>query len=380
VSQPKDYGFDEDQSLFKDSIQKFLADKKPIDNLRKNIVGTEDPYHGKKRAGDFDEASWQEMIALGWTAMAVPEEDGGAGMNLVTAACLCEELGRAAIATPLTTTLHSTFVLREAGTGPAHTTLSKIAEGKSCSLAFQDKHGNLDVDATEVTADDNNLSGISYFVQDAQKVDSFIVVAKAASGIGLYLVEAKAPGVEILPDIIVDLTRDQGRLSLSNVWAEVIVEPGMANPEDAKAVIKRAMSAILTMVSADIAGSAEWLLQSTAEYAKLRVQFERPIGFFQAVKHPIVNMMICSDETRSLVYNAACAYDFDSDDAESSARMSKSSASDTAEFCSSRAVQLHGGIGFTWDADIQIYFKRLKHNQFFMGDASWHRQKLGEVI
>jgi alkylation response protein AidB-like acyl-CoA dehydrogenase len=112
----------------------------------------------------------------------------------------------------------------------------------------------------------------------------------------------------------------------------------------------------------------------------VRTQFERPIGFFQAVKHPIVNMMIAVDETRSLVYSAACAYDHDPGDALRRALLAKSSASDAASFCSNRSTQLHGGIGFTWESDVQIYHKRQMHNQFLFGDGTWQRQKLAQLL
>jgi alkylation response protein AidB-like acyl-CoA dehydrogenase len=189
----------------------------------------------------------------------------------------------------------------------------------------------------------------------------------------LYLVNAN--DCELRADKIVDLTRDQGRVTLHNVEAEVIAQPG-----EGEHVLSRALPAILTLLSADIAGAAEWQLQATADYAKVRSQFDRPIGFFQAVKHPIVNMMISTDETRSLVYNAACAYDHDPADAWRCALMAKSSASETASFCSNRSTQLHGGIGFTWESDVQIYHKRQMHSQFLQGDASWHRKKLAGLL
>jgi len=307
--------------------------------------------------------------------MAVPQAQGGAAMNLVTAASVCEELGRAAIATPLTATLHTTFVLRESDTESSRLWLAKIAAGRSASLAFQDKYGSFEVNDTEVMCADGRLNGTAWFVQDAQKVDFYLVAATSAQGTGLYAIEAGAEGLDLLRDKIVDLTRDQGRIQLCHAIAEEVVPPGAAGD-----VMHRAMPALLTMISADIAGASEWQLQTTAEYAQLRVQFDHPIGFFQAVKHPIVDMMICADETRSLAYNAACAYDYDPEDADRCARLAKSSASDTAAFCSNRSVQLHGGIGFTWEADVQIYFKRQKHNQFLYGDGAWQRQKLADLV
>jgi alkylation response protein AidB-like acyl-CoA dehydrogenase len=370
MAQPRDFGFDDEIQMLKDSAQRFFEQKQPLVGLRAQLKGTEDPHRGPQRPAWHDENAWREMIELGWHLLAVPEAAGGIGMGLVAAVAVQEEIGRAACPTPLTGTLQATFVLRAAD---ALAQLGRIAEGQSMALALWGEDGSLEAGSTDVTADGTRLNGTSWYVQDAGKVDGFVVAAKAAAGVGLYYVPRDA--VEVHADRIVDLTRDQGRIVLRDCEAEVVAEPGQA-----EAVLARALPALLTLVAADIAGAAEWQLQATAEYAKVRVQFDRPIGFFQAVKHPIVNMMIATDETRSLVYNAACAYDHDPADALRCARMAKSSASDTATFCANRSTQLHGGIGFTWEHDVQIYHKRQMHNQFLYGDGAWQRQKLAELL
>ena len=370
MTQPRDFGFDEETSMLKDAVKRFLDEKLPLLALRKHLAGSEDPYHGEEREPWFDRVLWQEMMELGWHLLAVPEANGGIGMGLVAAAAIQEEIGRAACPCPLTNTLQSTFLLREAN---ATTCLEKIVAGESMGLALFGEDGSLEVDSTDVTVTGKTLSGTSWYVQDASKMDNFIVAAKSAAGIGLYCVPASA--AEIRCDKIVDLTRDQARIVLSDTPAEVVSAPGKA-----EAVIAKALSAIYTLIAADIAGAAEWQLQTTTEYAKVRTQFDRPIGFFQAVKHPIVNMMIATDETRSLVYNAACAYDHEPETAARYAHFAKSSASDTASFCSNRSTQLHGGIGFTWEADVQVYHKRQMHSQFLFGDGSWHRQKVAQLL
>ena len=378
-TQPRDFGFGESEEMLQDAMRRLIADKSPLSHLRGTLEGTEDPYHGSERAGSYHPEIWEEMVSLGWPGLAVPEEDGGAGMGLVTAAAVAEEIGRAAMPSPLTSTLQTCFVLREANVAACRPWLAKIAEGASATLALTGADGSLEPDSTQVqaTSSENGalLNGTSYFVQDAQKADFAVVAARNERGIGLYAVALDAPGMTLLPDRIVDLTRDQGRLRFDNTEAEPLVQGN-----DGVAVLTRALPALLTLVAADIVGAAEWQLQETAEYAKTRTQFDRPIGFFQAVKHPIVNMMISVDESRSLVYNAACAYDFDPDDATRCAHLAKSSASDTASFCSNRATQLHGGIAFTWESDAQLYFKRQKHSQFLYGDGPWQREKLADLI
>ena len=249
-------------------------------------------------------------------------------------------------------------------------------------MAMTDAQGSWEPTDTDVEAsvsgDQTTLSGTASFVQDARKVSFFIVAAKSADGVGLYRIDADAPGVTIHPDQIVDLTRDQARVEFSDVTVgsdAVIAAPGAGSR-----AIADAMPTILSIVAADMCGAAEWQLQTTAEYARTRTQFDRQLGFFQAVKHPIVNAMIEIDRARSLVYAAACDIDCGEAHAEASARMAKSAASDAASFVSGRSVQLHGGIGFTWECDIHIYFKRQQHNQLLYGDGVYQRSKLGDLM
>ena len=366
MTQPRDFGFGEDQEMIKDSARRFLEDKAPLIGLRQATKGTEDPYLGDERTGFYAADLWQEVVALGWSALAVPEEAGGAGMNLVTAVAVAEEIGRAAMPTPLTATMQTTYVLRHAERPQATDWLKKIAEGQSATLAVQDSNGSFMPEFTDVKASAGKLTGTASYVQDLQKADILVVSASDNGTVKLYAVDKNAPGIGFKSDTIIDLTRDQGRVSFAGVEAACI-------SDDANTVMTAAMPAILTLIAADISGGCEWLVQTTAEYATVRTQFDRPIGFFQAVKHPIVNMMISTDESRSLTYSAACAYDTEGENAAFAAHLAKSSASDTAEFCANRATQLHGGIGFTWEHDVQIYHKRLLHSQQLYGDGLFHR-------
>ena len=370
MTQNADFGFDDDVRMLKDSARRFFDEKETHVQLRPHIAGTEDPHIGEARTGWYSAADWQEVVELGWPILAVPEDAGGIGMGLVAAVAVQEEVGRAAAPSPLSGTLQATFVLREANATDA---LQRIASGESVALAIHGEDGSLEPDSTDVAVSDGCLTGTSWYVQDAQKADGFVVAAAADAGVGLYYVPRDA--VEVVPDRIVDLTRDQARVVFNNVDASEIAAPG-----DGGAVLERSLPAIFTLLAADIVGAAEWQLQATAEYAKVRTQFDRPIGFFQAVKHPIVNMMIAVDEARSLVYNAASAWDSDRDDALRTALLAQSSASDCASFCSNRSTQLHGGIGFTWESDVQIYHKRQMHSQFLYGDGTWHRAKIADLL
>ena len=327
----------------------------------------------------YDKGLWQQMVDLGWTGLAVPESAGGVGMKMIAVATLTEEVGRVALPSPLVSTLVATMVLRAAEATPW---LERVAGGDAATLAITGADGSWEPGDTDVEARPNGtgvvLNGSASFVQDARKAALFVVSAKGPGGVGLYAVPAGTTGVDVVPDRIVDLTRDQATVRFTDVSVDasgIIAAAGRG-----VAALEAATPAILTIVAADLCGAAEWQLQTTTEYAKTRVQFDHPIGFFQAVKHPIVNMMLSVDRARSLVYAAACAVDHEPADAPRLARMAKAAASDAAAFCSDRSIQLHGGIGFTWECDVHLYFKRQKHNQLLYGDGAYHRARLADLM
>ncbi|MDX2166095.1 MAG: acyl-CoA dehydrogenase family protein [Deltaproteobacteria bacterium] len=383
MSQPKNFGFGEDETLLRDAARKLLSDRAGVEALRRLVARDHrEAYERAVPPAPWDEALWRQMVELGWTALAVPEAHGGAGMRMVAVAALAEEAGRAALVSPLLTTLAATLVLRAADGPGAGAALERIAGGAAMALAVTDADGSWEPENTSVTARPGSggtrLDGTAWFVQDARKVGAFVVLARAADGLGLYVVDADAPGVTIVPDHIVDLTRDQAHVELAGVT--VAAERVAAAPGGGDAALRAALPALLTLVAADMCGAAEWQLHTTAAYAQIRKQFDRPLGFFQAVKHPLVNMMLAADQARSLVYNAACAIDTEPAEAERAARMAKASAADMAAFCSGRSVQLHGGIGFTWECDVHLWFKRQQHNQMLYGDAAYQRAKIAEVL
>jgi alkylation response protein AidB-like acyl-CoA dehydrogenase len=389
MAQPKDFGFGEEEKMLRDSARRLLEKEAGIDTLRRSTAGShEAAYESDIQPAEWNDDLWKQMVALGWTTLGAPEEAGGVDMKMVAMAALAEEAGRAALPSPLVATLLATRVLRAAARaasaaadGP-RTALERIVGGTPTSLGITDEFGSWEARDTSVAVrksrDSYVLEGTAYFVQDARKARQFIVSARGDAGVGLFAVDASAPGLTIVPDQIVDLTRDQARLSLDGVEAaaaDIISAPG-----DGDQVLDAATPDLLTIVAADMCGAAEWQLQTTVEYAQIRTQFDHPLGFFQAVKHPIVNMMIDIDRARSLVYNAACAIDTEPERALRFARMAKAAATDTAAFCSSRSVQLHGGIGFTWECDVHLWFKRQLHNQAYLGDAAYQRGKLSELI
>ena len=373
TEQPKNFGFGEDETMLRDAVRKFFADNCTPDKIHAQVA--HDPDIHRPIECIWDKNLWQQVVELGWTAVCVPETAGGVGMPLVAAVAIAEEVGKVAFPSPLISTYCATAVLTACGTDAANKALGDIATGTPTTLAITNERGSWNTTDTDISITKNKLSGTAWFVQDAMKCDRFVVSATAEEGIGLYLVNATAAGLTIVPDGIIDLTRDQAHLKFDGVEA---IE--LASPDKGDAALTAAMPTILTLISADMVGAGEWLLQTTVEYAKTRVQFDRPLGFFQAVKHPLVNVMLDIDRAKSLVYNAACSIDCGEDAAEMNARMAKSQASDMGVFASSRAVQFHGGIGFTWECYVHIFFKRQMHNQVLFGDGKYQRTLLADMV
>ena len=376
TGQPKNFGFGEDETMLRDTAARFYADKATPDKVHALVASNPDIHRPIDSV--WDRQLWQEMTELGWTSACVPEAAGGLGMPLVAAVALAEETGRSACPSPLMATLCATAVLKACGTDAANKALADIASGTATTLAITNAKGSWEASDSDVALKVGKLSGSSHFVQDAGKCEQFVVSAqpdgKPESGIGLYLVKA-GDGLTLVQDGIIDLTRDQAHITFNNAECVELAPPGQG-----EAALRAAMPALLTLVSADMVGAGEWLLQTTTEYAKTRIQFDRPLGFFQAVKHPLVNVMLDVDRAKSLAYNAACSIDCGEEAALLNARMAKAQASEMAVFSSSRAVQFHGGIGFTWECYVHLFFKRQMHNQALYGDARHHRTKLADMV
>jgi alkylation response protein AidB-like acyl-CoA dehydrogenase len=377
---PKDFGFGEDEAMLRDLARSFLGERFPIETLRDLVCKDSDAVYERGERQAWDEALWKEIVELGWTGLAIPEAAGGVGFKQAGIVGLVEEIGRHALPSPLVSTLNASYVLREAEGPGTELWMNRIAAGATASLAITDSRGSWEPADGEITArrdgDDLVLDGGAFFVQDAFKSDFFLTAAQIGDDRVLCAVPAESKGLDLSQDHIHDLTRDQATLHLQ----EVRVPPENVISTAGEAALLRAWPSILVTVAADLCGCAEWQLQATVEYAKDRKQFDRPIGFFQAVKHPLVNAMMDIDQARSLIYRAASFIDMGDPSSLDAARMAKSAASDAGAFISDRSVQLHGGIGFTWESDVHIFFKRSMHNQSLYGDGVYQRCKIAETM
>lgn len=379
-SAPGNFGFGDDEAMMRDMARRMLDERLPTDRLRSLVAAAPEPVYDAGERAPWDPTLWAEIVALGWTGLAIGEADGGSGISLAGIAAMVEEVGRHALPSPVVPTLGASLVLRAAGTEAARTVMARIAGGAAASLAITNDRGSWEAEDAPLVAhadgDELVLHGTARFVQDGFKADLLVASAKLDDAIVLCAVEATAEGLTLEADHIHDLTRDQASVHFNGVR----VGAGAIVSRDAAPVLRAAWPGLLALVSADLCGASEWLLQTTVAYAKERVQFDRPIGFFQAVKHPLVDAMVEIDRARSLLYHACAEIDAGSPQAEIAARMAKSAASDAAAFMSDRAVQLHGGIGFTWEYGLHIYFKRNLHNQALFGDGVHQRKKLADLL
>ena len=369
MTQPTNFGFGDECALLKESARKFFAEHLPVERLHALVAADPDPEAAS--GAPWRQDLWPAMVDLGWTALAIPESAGGLGLPAAAVAGLVEEHGRAAFPGPLLATLASSYVLAAADSGAA--ALEEIAAGRSATLAFANAAGSWLPGDSAVTATAGRLSGTACYVQEPRKAERLLVAAQDENGLGLYWLNSDAAGVSIAPDAIVDLTRDQGRVTFESAAAEAVGRNGLA-------AFHAAMPALWLLLAADMVGAGEWQLQTTVEYARVRKQFDRPLGFFQAVKHQLVDVMVLVDESKSLLYNAACALDEEPGKALQFAHMAKASAADMAAFASGRSVQCHGGTGFTWESFMHLYFKRQKHSQVLWGDGPWHRARLADIL
>ncbi len=361
---PRDFGFDDDHEVLRDSARRFLEERCPIAEVRR--LG-EDPL-------GHDPGLWKEMAELGWTGLVIPEAHGGAELGALHLALLMEEMGRVVLPSPFVASTLAGVALAAAG-GEAW--LAGVAAGDLlATLAFAEPDGSWEPDHVAATAEMSDggfiLRGTKAYVLAAPSAG--LVVApfrEADGGVALFAVELPTAGVETIPETGIDPTRRTGRIRFDGTR----VQKNARLAGDAREALRSAYTLGWAALAAEAVGGTESTLGLTRDYAIERTQFNRQIGSFQAVKHPIVNVMIALESARTLAYAAAAAIEH-TDDAEVPARMAKAAASDAYHFAANRAVQLHGGYGFTWDCDAHLHVKRALWIRATLGDAVHHRRHL----
>ncbi len=366
--------FTEEQEELRRSLRRFLEDKSSSAEVRR-LMETDEGY---------DPAVWTQMAQqLGLQGMTIPEEFGGAGFGQVELMLVQEEMGRALLCAPYFATVAlATNALLVSGDDTAKKELLPgIAEGETiATLAVAEDSGLWDYDhiATRATKGSDGgyvLDGAKAFVLDGHVASLILVAAQAPGGPSLFAVEADAAGLTRRKVETLDMTRKQAVLELSQVPARLIGEEG-----DGARVLAKTLDLAIVALAAEQVGGAQRCLDMSVEYAKLRMQFGRPIGSFQAIKHKCADMLLEVESARSAAYYAGFAAAEDSDELPLVTKLAKAYCSDAYFHAAADNIQIHGGIGFTWEHDAHLYYRRAKSAELLFGDASYHREQLAAAL
>lgn len=363
------FSFTEEQGEFRDVLRRFLADRSPAAEVRR-LMATDEGW---------DADGWRKLNEeMGLTALAIPEDFGGQGFGMVEHAMVMEEAGRGLLCAPYfaTTALAAPAILAAGTEDQKRTLLPAIASGETvATLAFVEDDGVWDGSTTTATATEKDggwiLDGHKSFVIDGHTADLIAVLASAPSGLSLFTIAGDAAGLERRALTTVDPTRKLARLEFKGVPAEPLGEIGKAAVPLAQTLDQAAI-----LLANEMVGGAERLREDAQDYVAMRMQFGRAIASFQAIKHKCADMLLDVEMAKSAAYAAASAAADGDANVPALASLAKASAADTYMATAVTAIQLHGGIGFTWDNDTHLWFKRAKGSEVLLGDPAYHRELL----
>jgi alkylation response protein AidB-like acyl-CoA dehydrogenase len=354
------FGLSESQEILKDSARKFFAGECPIEEVRR-LIETDTGY---------DAGLWTKMIEQGYTGIIFPEEYGGVGLGKVELILLLEEAGRALLPGPFFSTVvqAGSVIDAVASVEGKKKFLAPICVGNARStVAVLEAGASWDLADLKLASVNGRLSGDKLFVTDAAVADFIVVVARN----GVFVVEARASGVRITPMSGMDLTRKFYAVHFDHTPAEKIGETS---------ALSKAFDIATAALAAELVGGMQRILEITVEYAKTRKQFGRPIGMFQAVQHQCADMYLETESSRSAVYYAGWALQENSPDAATAVSIAKMYASDAGRTVGNRGIQIHGGMGFTWENDLHLYYRRAKASETAFGDATFHRERIASMV
>ncbi|TDV56529.1 acyl-CoA dehydrogenase family protein [Actinophytocola oryzae] len=353
----------DEQLAFKAEVRRYLERAWPTTVSRVAVEG----------GPPFDTTAWAGLARMGATGLLVPAEYGGAGASVVEAAFVCEELGRLVVAAPyLSSAVLAARLLTGLGGEVAERYLPGIADGTTvATVAFLDDHGRWNPDGLGVHAENGRLTGRVAYVTDLPSADLVLVVAPGRDGLGVYPVAPDAPGVTVGTLDCLDRTQPVGALRLD----DVVVEGAAIEAE----VVAEVVGVAIACLAASQVGGAERCLDLSVSYATQRVQFGRIIGSYQAIKHRCADMLARVESARSAAHHLIDAV-ATGEDVPVAASLAKAFCSDAYVACAGDLVQIHGGIGFTWEHDAHLYLKRAKASAHLFGDPTHHRDLLARHL
>ena len=370
-----DFSLTDEQRMLVSSTRRLLERNSPIERVR---------HLAEKDEGRYDPAVWELGSELGWAALTVPDEHGGLGRDLVDVALIAHEHGRTVQPGPLIShALVTEAISRSARAELQSAVLPELATGEAVATwAFAEPRqpwGTEGVHTLAVhEADGYRLTGVKTAVQDAQTARWILVTARLNGNLSQFLVDRHAPGLSVRSQRTLDITRHFDAIRLDDVLVPLsaIVTPVGRSDQ----AVERQLRCGAVLICAESLGVGQTVLDMTVEYAKLRVQFGRPIGSFQAVKHKCATMRMWLQASTAATYYAAMAVASDTEDAAEAASVAKAYTGAAIANLTSEALQVHGGIGFTWEHDLHLYHRRAKANQALFGDPFAHHERLAGTV
>ncbi len=374
------FELDEEQMMLKTSARDFLAKECP----KKLVRATMEDEKG------YSPELWKKIADLGWVGLTFPEKYGGVGSTFLDMAVLLEECGRALLPGPLlpAVVLAGRPILAVGNEDQKEQFLTQLASGDTMmTLAFMEASGGIEASDVRVTAaqsgDDFIVNGIKLFVPYAHVADYLLCVTRTKDnpneeeGVTLFLIDAKTKGIQI--ERLKALTGG----SLCEVVFKNVVVPGknlLGKLNEGWPIMKRVLIEAQVAESAWMTGGARWAMETSIEYAKTRIAFGRPIGSFQAIQHKLANIAVGVEGATSIVYYAAWTIMQNDPDAALAASMAKSWCGETYKQATFDGIQVHGGIGYTWDHDMHLYLKQAKACEVAFGDSDYHREKVAQML
>jgi len=376
-----DFSFNEEQEYLRETARSFLQEQSGSEALRAAMESEQ----------GYDPSLWKQIGSeLGWPSVIVPEEYGGIGLSYIELVALMEIMGETLVCVPFFSSicLGANALLAAGSEAQKSEHLPGIAEGSTiATLAYQGPTGAWDAGGIEATyrrdGSDYLLSGVKSFVADGQIASLIVVAARAQGsegedGISLFLVPSDAAGLSCKPLPTMDQTRRQAEITLDDVR---LPEAARLGEEGAgHAALRETLDRAAIAIAAEQVGGAQKCLDLSVEYAKEREQFGRPIGSFQAIKHKCADMLVEVESARSAAYYAGCIAAQGGEDLSVLASLAKAYCSDAYFHCAANMIQIHGGVGFTWEYDVHLYFKRAKSSETLLGDAAYHRERVARAI
>ena len=363
-----DYSFTDEHEELRATVRAFLEKRSPEEAVREQMASER----------GYDPGVWKQMAEeLGLAGLIIDEEHGGAGFTYVELLIAVEEMGRALLCSPFlgTAVLSANALQLCADETTQKELLAGIASGETIvSLAHAEPNGRWDLEGISLeaakTGDGYSLTGAKAWVLDGHVADVLLVVARVDGGLGLFRVEGDAPGLRrsLVPSL--DTTRKLAHLDLDGTPARRV------SAGDSSEGIRKALGLTIAALAAEQVGGAQKCLEMSVEYAGSRLQFGRPIGSYQSIKHKCADMLVAVEFAKSAATNACFAAAGDEPDFLESASLAKSYCSEAYFHAAADAIQIHGGMGFTWEHPVHLYFKRAKASELLFGDAAYHREVL----